>query len=85
MINSAKFTSISEVFEYLQDGYSFSESLLDAINAHRQSKKCLEELFDSKLWVHESYVFDNDSDKQYYVSLGKIEEILVANDLIYND
>lgn len=80
-----KFESIADVFEYLRDGYSFSESLLDAINAYRHSKKCLEELFDKQLWLAPDYEFDNDSDKQYYIGLSRIEEILVANSLIYND
>lgn len=80
-----KFNTIDDAFEFLRDGYSYSEVLVDCINASRQSKAALEHLLDSVLWVPESYDFDNEADKQYYISMGRIEEFLVEHGLIYND
>lgn len=80
-----KFETIADAFEFLRDGYSYSECLADCINASRQSKAALEHLLDSTLWVPESYIFDNEADKQYYMEMGKIEELLVEHGLIYND
>ena len=80
-----KFDTIKDAIDSFMDGYSYSDAVLDATNASRVSKKALEELFDQQLWVGEDFTFDNEEHKLYYLTLGKIEEILVANSLIYND
>lgn len=80
-----KFESIAQCLESYQDGYSFSDAVLDAINASRQSKETLEKLFDSQLWVGEDFEFDNEEDKRYYITLSHIEESLVHSGLIYNN
>lgn len=80
-----KFENITDCLHSFIDGYSNNEALIDATNAHRQSKQCLENLFDSHLWVTEDHVFNNEADKIYYMALSQIEERLVAHELIYND
>lgn len=81
-----KFESIESLFIWMQDGYSFSEPLLDAINSHREGgKQALEELFDKVLWLSPDHEFKDDAEQQYYIGLSRIEEILVRNSLVYND
>lgn len=80
-----KFQTIKDAIDSFMDGYSFSEAVLDATNAYRQSKESLEALFDEQLWCGEDYEFDNETDKQYYIALSRIEEVLVHSGLIYND
>lgn len=80
-----KFLTIKDCLDSYMDGYSFSDAVLDAINAYRQSKESLEALFDEQLWIGEDYEFDNDEDKRYYITLSHIEEALVHSGLIYND
>lgn len=80
-----KFQTIKDCIDSFMDGYSFSEAVLDATNAYRESKESLEALFDEQLWVGDDYEFDNDTDKQYYIALSRIEEALVHSELIYND
>lgn len=80
-----KFLTIKDCLDSFMDGYSFSEALLDAINAYREGKEELEAFLDEHLWVVNDTEFTNDADKQYYMTLGKIEEALVHSNLIYND
>jgi hypothetical protein len=62
-----------------------SEARADCFGALAQSKECLENLFDSQLWMGEDYEFDNDEDEKYYISLSHIESDLVLKGLIYNE
>lgn len=80
-----KFENITDCLHSFIDGYSNNEALIDATNAHRQSKEALEKLLDSVLWVGEDFEFTNETDKAYYLALAQIEERLVAHELIYND
>ena len=80
-----KFLTIKDCLDSFMDGYSFSEAVLDATNAYRESKEELEAFLDEHLWLADDTAFGSDEDKQYYVTLGKIEEILAENNLIYND
>jgi hypothetical protein len=80
-----KFDNITDCLHSFIDGYSNNEALIDATNAHRQSKQALEKLLDEQLWIPEDYVFDNEQDEAYYKALAQIEERLVAHELIYND
>ncbi len=80
-----KFDTIIDCLHSMIDGYSNNEALVDAVNASRQSKECLEKLFDDHLWLPEDYTFKSVQDEVYYMALGQIEEKLVAHELIYND
>lgn len=82
-------TEIKKVFEQMQDGYSYSEVLLDCINAINLSQTALEELFSHWLWLPEGLseeeAYKTPEDKAYAITLGRIEEILVYKGLIYNE
>lgn len=80
-----KFESISDCFEYLRDGYSYSEALLDCINANNLSLTALEQHFSNWLWVSEDSKPYEGEDLEYSIALGRIEELLVENSLIYKD
>ena len=80
-----KFETINSCLLSMIDGYSPNEALIDATNANKQSKEALEKLFDSVLWVGEDFEFANETDEAYYIALGQIEQVLVAEGLIYND
>lgn len=80
-----KFESIADCFEYLRDGYSYSEALLDCINANNLSITDLEQHFSNWLWVSEDSKPYEGADLEYAIQLGKIEELLCENSLIYND
>lgn len=84
-----KFENINEAFEYLRDGYTFSEALLDCINANNLGQTALMQHFDQWLWlkdgVTEDDVYLTEADKQYARELAKIEELLTLNGLIYLD
>lgn len=79
-----KFSTIKDAIDSFMDDYSFSQAVLDALNASLVSKEALEALFTKQLWVWEDFTFDSEEHKQYYITLGQIEQILVANSLIYN-
>lgn len=80
-----KFLTIKDCLDSFMDEHSFTEAVQDTINAYREGKKELEMLFDYHLWGTDDTDFTNEEDKQYYMTLGKIEETLVHNNLIYND
>ncbi len=80
-----KFETIKDCLHSFIDGYSNNEALIDAVNASRQGKECLEKLLDDHLWVTEDHTFATLEDEVYYKALAQIEERLVAHELIYND
>ena len=80
-----KFDTIKDCLHSFIDGYSNNEALIDAVNANRQSKEALEKFLDEQLWIPEDYTFEDEQAEAYYKALGKIEERLVAHELIYND
>lgn len=87
--NKMKFENINEAFEYLRDGYTFSEALLDCINANNLGQTSLLQHFDQWLWLPENQtedeVYKTDEDKQYARELGRIEEFLTNEGLIHTD
>ena len=84
-----KLESISQVFEYLRDGYGYSEAIADCLNAHNLGLSTLEAHFSTWLWlpdgVTEDEAYPTEADKQYARELGRIEELLTMNGLIYKD
>lgn len=80
-----KFLTIKECLDSFMDGYSYSDAVLDAINAYREGKDELEAFLDEHLWRLEDFIFSSEEDKRYYMVLGEIEERLVHSNLIYND
>lgn len=83
-----KFETISEAFEWMRDGYGYSEPLADCMNAHNLGLYVLESHFDIWLWLKggqtEEQAYPTEADKHYARELAKIEELLVENSLIYN-
>ena len=75
---------IKAAFEQMQDGYSYSEALLDCINAINLSQTALEEHLSNWLWLPEGEDYRTEEDKAYAITLGRIEEVLVLKGLIYN-
>lgn len=80
-----KFLTIKDCLDSFNDEHSFTEAVQDTINAYREGKEDLEAFLDEHLWAVNDTEFTNDADKQYYMTLGKIEEVLVHSNLIYND
>jgi hypothetical protein len=84
-----KFESISEAFEWMRDGYGYSEALADCINANNLGQTALLQHFDQWLWLPENQtedeVYKTDEDKQYARELGRIEEFLINERLIHTD
>lgn len=84
-----RFQTIEQACEYLRDGYSFSEALLDVINANNLGMTALLQHFDQWLWLKdgatEDEVYKTDEDKQYARELARIEEFLTNEGLIHND
>lgn len=80
-----QFNSIEDCLEWIRTGGSYSDAVNDVCSAYRESKAHLENLFDSQLFMGKSYEFDNEADKQYFDELSRIEDLLVRNNLIYND
>ena len=78
-------TEVKQAFEQMQDGYGFSQPLLDCINAINLSQTALEEHFSKWLWLVEGEDYKTEEDKAYAITLGRIEERLVELGLIYND
>lgn len=81
--------SQSQIITYLeclcQEGNTqTSEAIQDCLYAVGLSVACLENLFDSWLWVKEDFV-ETTSDLPYALAMGEIEELLVHLGLIYND
>ena len=79
-----KVSDIKATFEQMQDGYSYSEALLDCINAINLSQTALEEHLSRWLWLAEGEDYKTEEDKAYAITLGRIEEVLVLKGLIYN-
>lgn len=84
-----KFESIADCFEWLRMDGSASECVLDCINAHNLGLSVLESHFDIWLWLKdgqtEDEAYPTEADKQYARELGRIEELLCENSLIYKN
>lgn len=80
-----QFTSIEDCLEWIKTGGSYSDAVNDVCSAYRESKAHLENLFDSQLFMGEDYKFEDAKDQQYFDELSRVEDLLVRNDLIYND
>lgn len=80
-----QFTSIEDCLEWIRTSGSYSDAVNDVCSAYRESKAHLENLFDSQLFMGENYKFEDAKDQQYFDELSRIEDLLVRNDLIYND
>lgn len=80
-----QFTCIEDCLEWIKTGGSYSDAVNDVCSAYRESKANLEFLFDSQLFMGQEYRFEDAKDQQYFDELSRIEELLVRNDLIYND
>lgn len=80
-----KYESIADCFEHLRDGYTYSEALLDCINANNLSLTALEQHFSNWLWVSEDAKPYEGVDLEYAIQLGRIEEMLCEQGLIYLD
>lgn len=87
MNNTMKFQTIGEVFEWMRMDGSASEALIDCMNAYALSKDKLEKHFDDNLWIDaiEGASFVDGAAQQYYMELGRIEEFLGHQGLIYQD
>lgn len=81
-----KFETIDQVFVFLRMDGSQSLALLDCMNAYAEGTGALEQHFDTHLWVDANApeIVDPVYD-QYYKELGRIEEFLVMQGLIYED
>lgn len=82
-----KYESIADCFEHLrtEQGSSYSEALLDCINANNLSMAALEQHFSNWLWVSEDAKPYEGVDLEYAIQLGRIEEMLCENELIYQE
>lgn len=93
MTRETKFQTVGEAFEFMRMDGSQSLALIDCMNAYELGKDQLEKHFDDHLWLdagsgedqYSKCKFDSDAAQQYYIELGRIEEFLVHQELIYQD
>ena len=80
-----KFNSIDIAFEWMRDGYGYSEAIADCLNAYHLGISCLESHLDIWLYIPDDFKYESAEDEQYAQEIKRIEGLLVESGLIYND